>query len=201
MNYLPIKRALDVCFALVLLALGTPVGVVAAFAVKLSSRGPVLYCQQRAGLHGRPFTLYKFRTMRVAEADDGRLLEADLRITAVGAVLRRWSLDELPQLINILRGDMSFIGPRPTMMDQIAFYSPEQARRLTVLPGLTGLAQVSGRNSIPWDQRIELDLVYVREMSLAQDVRILARTIPAALRFSDLYGPEGNLPYRGGPGV
>jgi lipopolysaccharide/colanic/teichoic acid biosynthesis glycosyltransferase len=197
MTYASWKRASDAVVSLVMLILGLPLWIVIAVGIKVTSRGPVLYRQERAGVHGHPFVLYKFRSMRVGNAGDGRLHEADSRITPFGAIIRRWSLDELPQLINILRGDMSFVGPRPTMVEQIDHYSQEQFQRLAVRPGLTGLAQVSGRNSIPWERRIELDLVYVDRLSFMNDLSIVIRTLPAALRSSGVYAYGGNLPFTG----
>jgi lipopolysaccharide/colanic/teichoic acid biosynthesis glycosyltransferase len=197
MTYAFWKRTADAVASLFLILVGLPLWMVIAVGIKLSSKGPVLYRQQRAGVHGEPFELYKFRSMRVGDADDGRLDRADSRITTFGAILRRWSLDELPQLVNILRGEMSFVGPRPTMVDQVDHYTPRQFQRLAVRPGLTGLAQVSGRNSISWEKRIELDLTYVQRPTLRNDISILVRTLPAALRSSGVYGDAGNEPYRG----
>lgn len=197
MTYTRFKRVLDVVFALSLLTLGMPLWVIIAVGVKLSSRGPVLFTQERAGLHATSFRLYKFRSMREGDPGDGFTSGDDARITPFGALLRRWSLDEVPQLLNIVRGEMSFIGPRPTLVDQVQFYTARQMMRLDVRPGLTGLAQVSGRNSLSWAQRMDIDVRYVERQSVVMDLQILIRTIPAALSSSGLYGAEGNVPYRG----
>src|SRR5690606_9205639 len=154
------------------------VGVVCVVAIRLTSKGPVFFRQERIGLGGRPFTVWKFRTMVVG--DNPAIPDPD-RITAVGRLLRRWSLDELPQLINVARGEMSIVGPRPTLAYQVERYDEEQRRRLAVPPGLTGLAQVEGRNELPWPERIRLDVQYVERASPALDLRILARTLPSLL--------------------
>ncbi len=170
------KRAFDllVCAAVAVPAL--LVGAVCALAVRISSPGPVFFRQERIGMGGRPFTLWKFRTM---VAGDNPAIPDPARITAVGRLLRRWSLDELPQLINVGRGEMSIVGPRPTLAYQVERYDEEQRRRLVVRPGLTGLAQVEGRNSLTWPERIRLDVDYVERASLWLDLRILARTLPS----------------------
>jgi lipopolysaccharide/colanic/teichoic acid biosynthesis glycosyltransferase len=163
----------------------------AAAAIKLEDRGPVLYRQRRVGLEGREFELLKLRTMVVGAETIGAgwaVNEGDPRITRAGRVLRRLSMDELPQLWNVLRGDMSVIGPRPTLSYQVERYTARQRRRLEVKPGLTGWAQVHGRAALPWDERIELDVWYVEHRSPWLDLRILART-PAAL-FTGTYKGE-----------
>jgi lipopolysaccharide/colanic/teichoic acid biosynthesis glycosyltransferase len=170
------------------LALTSPLLAAAALAVKLEDGGPVLYRQRRVGLGGREFELLKLRTMVVGAERKGAGLavnEGDERITRVGRVLRRLSLDELPQLLNILRGDMSLIGPRPTVPSQVERYTPHQRRRLEVKPGLTGWAQIHGRAALPWPERIELDVWYVDNRSPRVDLKILLRT-PLAL-FSGTY--------------
>ena len=183
------KRQLDISL---LAAIALPAAIVVAIcaiAIRVSSRGPVLFRQERVGLDGKPFQVLKLRTMRNDDAKSP-FPEAD-RITPVGRLLRRLSLDELPQLWNVARGEMSIVGPRPTLAYQVARYSPEQRGRLAVRPGLTGLAQVSGRNVLDWGKRIELDLEYVRRQSLRLDLAILARTVPALLRGSGTAGhPE-----------
>jgi lipopolysaccharide/colanic/teichoic acid biosynthesis glycosyltransferase len=170
------------------LALTSPLLAAAALAVKLEDGGPVLYRQRRVGLGGSEFELLKLRTMVVGAERQGAGLavdEGDSRITRVGRVLRRLSLDELPQLVNIVRGDMSLIGPRPTVASQVERYTPHQRRRLEVRPGLTGWAQVHGRAALPWPERIELDVWYVDNRSPLVDLKILLRT-PLAL-FSGTY--------------
>jgi lipopolysaccharide/colanic/teichoic acid biosynthesis glycosyltransferase len=154
------------------------IGALCAAAVRLDSRGPVIYRQERIGRDGRPFTLLKLRTM-IAAPEGNPVFPASDRITRVGRLLRRTSVDELPQLVNVLRGEMSIVGPRPTLAYQVERYTPRQRRRLLVRPGLTGLAQVRGRNAITWTERIEYDLEYVERQSLRLDLRLLCATVPA----------------------
>lgn len=169
-----LQRVLDWAVLVACAPLLVPAGLMIGLAVALTSRGPVLFMQERVGLNGERFEVYKFRSM---VDGDNPLVPDPTRITRVGAVLRRWSLDELPQLLNVVKGQMSVVGPRPTVPSQVERYTQEQAERLTVRPGLTGLAQVSGRNSLAWADRIELDLVYVESRSLRRDAGILARTV------------------------
>lgn len=167
------QRALDLS-VLVLTALPViTIGAVCATAIRLTSPGPVFFRQERVGLHGTPFTVWKFRTM---VAGDNPIFPDASRITRVGRILRRLSLDELPQLINVALGDMSIVGPRPTLGYQVERYDEHQRRRLDVRPGLTGLAQVSGRNALSWSDRIDLDVEYVERQSLLLDLRLIART-------------------------
>jgi lipopolysaccharide/colanic/teichoic acid biosynthesis glycosyltransferase len=173
------SRALDVALAALLLLLSSPLLAAAAIAIRLESRGAVLYRQRRVGRHGRPFDLWKLRTMVPGAEAMGAgiyVLEGDPRITRVGRLLRRFSLDELPNLLNVLRGEMAVVGPRPTVQEQVDRYTERQRRRLEVKPGITGWAQVNGRTSLPWPERIELDVWYVEHRSLLLDLRILART-------------------------
>jgi lipopolysaccharide/colanic/teichoic acid biosynthesis glycosyltransferase len=196
-----IRRALDIAVSATVLALGSPLLALAMLAVRVESPGPVIYRQRRSGLHGVEFDVLKLRTMvRGAEHVGAGLAvnENDARITRVGAFLRRTSLDELPNLVNVLRGEMSLIGPRPTLPVQVAQYSERQRGRLAVKPGITGWAQVNGRASLPWSERIELDLYYVEHRSLALDLEILRRTPAMVLGGSGLYkghtgGWEGEL--------
>ena len=186
-----VNRALDVVGASLGLALASPALAAAALAIKLEDRGPVLYRQRRVGKDGREFELVKLRTMVVGAEREGAGLavnRGDPRITRVGRVLRRLSLDELPQLWNVVRGEMSLIGPRPTLAYQVERYTPRQRRRLEVKPGITGWAQVNGRASLPWDERIELDVWYVENRSPRVDLKILLRT-PLAL-FGGTYKGE-----------
>ena len=181
-------RAVDATLAGVGLVVASPVLAAAAAAVKLGDRGPVLFRQERMGKDGVPFELLKLRTMVVGAETKGAgyaVDRGDARITRVGGLLRRLSLDELPQLWNVVRGDMSLIGPRPTLAYQVERYTDRQRRRLEVKPGLTGWAQIHGRAALPWDERIELDVWYVEHRSPAVDLRILLRT-PLAL-FSGTY--------------
>lgn len=196
------KRALDLAVALPLTVLLAPVMVGIGLWVRRDSPGPALFRQERIGYAGRPFTMLKFRTMVVGAERMGAGLavsEGDERITRAGAALRRLSLDELPQLLNIVRGDMSLVGPRPTVAFQVARYDARQRRRLLARPGLTGLAQVSGRASIPWSERIEIDVRYVEAWSLRRDLAILLRTALVVLGRRGTYkGPRGgfDLPAR-----
>lgn len=175
-------RAADAALAGIGLVLASPFLAIGALAIKLSDRGPVLYRQLRVGKDGADFELLKLRTMVVGAEKMGAgyaVDHGDPRITRVGRMLRRLSVDELPQLWNVLRGDMSIIGPRPTLRYQVERYTPRQMRRLEVRPGITGWAQVNGRAELPWEERIELDVWYVENRSPLLDLRILARTPPA----------------------
>ena len=171
-----VMRAVDVLAAAVLLVLTAPVTAAVALAVRWRLGSPVLFRQVRAGRHGRPFTIHKFRTMLDEVAGDGRIRAEEERLTPLGAFLRRASLDELPQLVDVLRGAMALVGPRPLYLEYLPLYTPVQARRLEVRPGITGLAQVSGRNEVPWDRRLALDVQYVDSRSVLLDLRILALT-------------------------
>jgi lipopolysaccharide/colanic/teichoic acid biosynthesis glycosyltransferase len=186
-----VNRALDVTIAGVGLAIASPVLAVAALAVKLEDRGPVLYRQTRVGKDGRDFELLKLRTMVVGAEKMGAgyaVDQGDSRITRSGALLRRLSVDELPQLWNVIRGDMSVIGPRPTLRYQVDRYDERQLHRLDVKPGITGWAQIHGRAALPWAERIDLDLWYVKHRSPSVDLKILLRT-PLAL-FGGTYKGE-----------
>jgi len=186
-----VNRALDVAAAGAGLVLAGPVLAAAAVAIKFEDGGPVFYRQRRVGLHGEEFELLKLRTMVVGAEARGAgfaVNERDPRITRVGRVLRRLSIDELPQLWNVARGDMSLIGPRPTLAYQVERYTPRQRRRLDVKPGITGWAQIHGRARLPWEERIELDVWYVENRSPRVDLKILLRT-PLAL-FGGTYKGE-----------
>lgn len=187
-------RAIDVAVASGLLLVTLPALAISAAAIRADDGGPVLFRQERIGQNGRPFQILKFRTMTVGAEHQGLGLlvaENDTRITRTGRWLRATSMDELPQLLNVLRGDMSIVGPRPTVRSQVERYTPRQTRRLEVPPGITGLAQVSGRNSLPWDERIERDIWYVDHRSLWLNLAILARTPMTLLRRDSIYGPGG----------
>ena len=196
-----IRRAVDIVVSATALVVASPVIALAALAVRLETPGPVIYRQRRSGLRGREFDVLKLRTMVDGAEHKGAGLAInanDARITRVGALLRRTSLDELPNLVNVLRGEMSLIGPRPTLPAQVAQYTGRQRGRLAVKPGITGWAQVNGRASLPWSERIELDLYYIEHRSLALDLKILRRTVAMVLGGSDLYkgaagGWEGEL--------
>lgn len=171
------KPLLDRVGALLLLVLVSPLLLVTALALRAShGRGGILFLQHRPGRNEKIFTLVKFKTMHDSCDSDGKLLPDEERLTPIGRFLRRWSLDELPQLVNILKGEMSFIGPRPLLVRYLPRYSPEQRRRHLVTPGITGWAQVNGRNLTSWDERLALDLYYVDNLSLALDLKILFRT-------------------------
>jgi lipopolysaccharide/colanic/teichoic acid biosynthesis glycosyltransferase len=195
-----VNRALDVAGASLGLVLASPFLAAAAIAIKLDGGGPVLYRQQRVGKDGREFELVKLRTMVVGAERQGAgwaVDHGDPRITRVGSVLRRVSLDEVPQLWNVVRGEMSLIGPRPTLAYQVEQYTPHQRRRLDVRPGITGWAQVQGRASLPWEERIELDVWYVEHRSPSLDLKILART-PLALFGGTYKGKTGGWRAGGG---
>jgi lipopolysaccharide/colanic/teichoic acid biosynthesis glycosyltransferase len=190
----PVKRALDIVIAVVGLVVAAPVVAAAAAAIKATSRGPVLFRQQRVGRDGVPFTMLKLRTMVVgaelmvaallaAGGTDERLYKfcSDPRITAVGGWLRRWSADELPQLWNVLRAEMSVVGPRPALASEVRAYQPWQLGRLAARPGITGAWQVNGRAEVGFDDCVRLDLGYIDGWTLGRDLRILARTVPAVL--------------------
>ena len=188
-----VKRLFDLATSTLALVVASPILAGSAAAIKLEDGGPVLYRQRRVGKDGVEFELFKLRTMVVGAETIGAGLavnEGDPRITKVGAVLRRLSLDELPQFWNVLRGEMSIIGPRPTLAYQVERYTPRQRRRLEVKPGITGWAQVHGRAKLPWDERIELDVWYVEHRSFWLDLKILART-PFALFGGTYKGATG----------
>jgi lipopolysaccharide/colanic/teichoic acid biosynthesis glycosyltransferase len=168
---------MDAVLASLALLLLSPIMLLIAVAVRLRLGSPVIFRQTRPGLHGQPFTLFKFRTMREATDLDGRALPDAVRLTRLGRMLRAASLDELPELANVVRGEMSLVGPRPLLMEYLPLYSPEQQRRHEVRPGITGWAQVNGRNALTWPEKFDLDLYYVDNRSLALDCRILLRTI------------------------
>ena len=187
------SRALDVVVSAALLVLTAPLLALAALAIRLESRGPVFYRQRRVGRDGRPFELWKLRTMVPGAEAMGAgiyVLEGDPRITRVGRMLRRFSFDELPNLVNVLQGDMAMVGPRPTVQEQVDRYTERQRRRLEVKPGITGWAQINGRTSLPWPERIELDVWYVEHRSLRLDLRILARTARMLASGQGLYSED-----------
>jgi len=180
--YLILKRLIDIVGAFVGLTLLAPFLLVIVVLIKLKMGESVIFAQQRPGLHGKPFTLYKFRTMTDARDVDGNLLPDEKRLTSFGQFLRRTSLDELPELLNVLCGDMSLVGPRPLLMQYLDRYTPEQARRHEVRPGITGWAQINGRNALSWEEKFELDVWYVDNLSLWLDLKILMLTIWKVLR-------------------
>lgn len=187
------KRLLDLLLCCVALPIALPLVVICALAVRWSSPGPVLFRQKRIGMHRRSFEILKFRSMYVNAPDlrnsDGSTFNSvqDARVTPVGRFLRKTSLDEIPQLINVLRGEMSFVGPRPDLPDSIQHYRPKDYLRLSVPPGVTGLPQVRGRNALPWEARREMDVEYAATRSLWLDIRIILMTIPAVLLRRGIY--------------
>lgn len=186
------KRAVDLVGAsTALVVFAIPMAVVAAL-VRLTLGSPVVFHQTRPGLHGRLFEMYKFRTMRDLKDAAGNELPDHLRITPLGRFLRRTSLDELPELVNVLRGEMSLVGPRPLLVEYLGRYSPEQARRHEALPGITGLAQINGRNTRSWDERLALDVWYVDNASLRLDARILLQTAFRLVRGTEV-SADGDL--------
>jgi sugar transferase EpsL len=171
------KRLFDFVLALLALVILSPIWLLVTLLVRVKLGAPVLFQQQRPGLHGQPFRIYKFRTMTATRDAAGQLLPDAERLTMSGRFLRSTSLDELPELINVLKGEMSIVGPRPLLMQYLERYSPQQARRHETWPGITGWAQINGRNAIAWEQKFELDVWYVDHVSLRLDVKIIVLTI------------------------
>lgn len=193
---LAVKRAFDVVFAALGLLALLPVFACIAIAIVLDSPGPVIFKLHVAGRGGRAFDQRKFRTMVKGAREKAHPFETfsgDPRITPVGRFLRRWSLDEFPQLWNVLRGDMSLVGPRPVFVEVANRYAAHEFRRLEMRPGMTGLAQVRGRNLISWNDRVELDIAYIDRYSLWLDMKILEATIPVVLTGEGIYGPDGRV--------
>ncbi len=197
------KRAFDICVAAIALICLTPVFLSVYVLIRRRMGSPVLFRQQRPGLHGQPFTFYKFRTMTDARDDNGRLLPDEYRLTRPGKFLRRTSIDELPQLWNVLKGDMSIVGPRPLLMEYLPLYTPEQARRHDVRPGLVGWAVVHGRNSCSWEDKFALDVWYVDNHSLWLDLKIIARAVSIVFTGTGVSqeGCATALPFTGSPGL
>ena len=172
-----IKRILDFILSLIALIVLSPVLLVVAILVRIKLGSPIIFKQQRPGKNEKIFTLYKFRTMTDKKDEEGNLLPDEQRLTKFGKILRNTSIDELPELINILKGDMAIVGPRPLLVEYLSLYNDEQKHRHDVRPGLTGLAQVSGRNSISWEEKFEEDLKYINKVNLVSDVKIILKTI------------------------
>lgn len=172
-----IKRVLDFLVALVGLIIASPIFLVVAILIKIDSKGPVMFRQDRTGLNGKNFSIYKFRTMKVEMEENGRILSHDERTTKLGNIIRKLSIDELPQLINILKGEMSFIGPRPWVPEYYNNFTEEQKKRVNVLPGITGLAQANGRNAINVFEKIALDIEYTNRVTFAMDIKVIIDTI------------------------
>ncbi|MGB2336123.1 MAG: sugar transferase [Alcanivorax sp.] len=189
------KRAMDLVGALAALVLLSPIVVVLCILVRSKLGSPVFFRQVRPGVEGRPFKMVKFRTMTDERGPDGALLPDDQRLTALGAWLRSTSLDELPELFNVLKGDMSLVGPRPLLMDYLSLYNDRQARRHEVHPGITGWAQINGRNALSWEEKFELDVWYVDNHSLGLDIKILFRTVLQVLKRDGIsHGEDATMP-------
>jgi sugar transferase EpsL len=176
------KRLFDFCCSLILIVIFFLVMIIVAVLVRFRIGSPILFIQKRPGLYGKPFLLYKFRTMTAEKDSSGQLLPDHLRLTKLGKFLRKYSLDELPQLINVLKGDLSLVGPRPLLWKYLPLYSEEQKKRHNVRPGITGWAQVNGRNAISWDEKFKLDLWYVENYSIFLDIKILFLTVYKVLK-------------------
>jgi lipopolysaccharide/colanic/teichoic acid biosynthesis glycosyltransferase len=181
-----IKWLLDVMFSAIGLVLSIPLFVIAAGVIKISSRGPVFFVQERVGKLGQIFVIYKFRTMCLETDNNGRRLSDSERMTKTGRLLRNLSIDELPQLINILKGEMSFIGPRPLLVKYLPYYTYEEMQRHSIKPGITGWAQVNGRNAISWEDKFKYDLDYVKDISFLLDLWILALTLYKVFKRADV---------------
>ncbi|MBD1378862.1 sugar transferase [Metabacillus arenae] len=176
------KRVFDIFVSLFLVICLSPIILFVACIVKIKLGSPIIFKQLRPGLYGHPFYLYKFRTMSLEKNGDGQLLDDHLRLTSIGKLLRKFSLDEFPQLINVLKGDISLVGPRPLLMEYLELYTEEQTRRHNVRPGITGWAQVNGRNSISWDEKFKLDVWYVENQSFFLDFKILWLTVSKVIK-------------------
>jgi lipopolysaccharide/colanic/teichoic acid biosynthesis glycosyltransferase len=187
--YNPCKRALNICMSLLAVVTLLPVFAVIAVAIRLSSKGPAIFRQERAGKDGKPFMFYKFRTMKIDADPFGASPKSgdDPRLTKTGKFLREHSLDELPQLFNIIKGDMSIVGPRPLYVSQMAEWNERQKKRLLVKPGLTGLAQISGRGELTREEKLELDVKYVEIASLLTDIKVILATIAQVFRRKNIY--------------
>lgn len=191
--YSHIKRGMDFIIALIMLVVLSPLMAVTCILIKLDDGGPILFKQERPGKNGNIFTVYKFRTMCVKTHNkDGRELSDFERISGVGKILRKTSIDELPQLVNILKGEMSFIGPRPLLTEYLDLYTPEQMRRHEVLPGISGWAQVNGRNAITWEEKFSYDVYYVDNFSFKLDLKIFIKTITNVLNQNGINSDAAN---------
>ena len=191
--YKYIKRGMDFAVAFVAILVLSPLMLIVSILIKLNRDGPVLFKQKRPGINGKIFTVYKFRTMSVKTHDEnGRELSDFERMSKIGNLLRKTSVDELPQFINILKGDMSFIGPRPLLTEYLELYTPEQMRRHEVRPGISGWAQVNGRNTITWEEKFRYDVEYVDKMSLKMDIYILIKTVLNVLKQDGINSGEAN---------
>lgn len=183
------KRTFDLIVSFTLLICLSPFILIVALAVKIKLGTPILFKQQRPGLYGKPFNLYKFRTMTAEKDQYGKLLPDHIRLNAFGKFLRKYSLDELPQLLNVLKGDISLVGPRPLLMDYLQLYTEEQSRRHHVKPGITGWAQINGRNAISWEEKFKLDVWYVDHHSFLLDLKIMFFTIVKVVKSEGINQP------------
>lgn len=181
-----IKRPQDFCCALAATIVLSPIMAVTALLVRVKLGSPVIFKQERPGLQGKIFTLYKFRTMTDAKDKNGKLLPDEVRLTKFGKMLRSTSLDELPELLNILRGDMAVVGPRPLLVEYLPYYTKEEKHRHDVRPGLTGLAQINGRNTLTWEEKFSYDIKYVKNISFVSDVKIILKTVEKVFKRSDI---------------
>lgn len=189
-SYIKFKRMMDFVLALILVIILSPIMIITAILIKLTDKGSILFKQKRPGKHGKIFTVYKFRTMTTATKKNGKPLSDIQRITPIGKILRKTSIDELPQLFNILKGEMSFIGPRPLLIRYLPYYSKEQTRRHNVTPGISGWAQVNGRNAISWEQKFKLDTWYVDNINLKLDIKIFFMTIEKIFKHEGINSSE-----------
>lgn len=176
------KRCIDIALLIIIMPLVIPVLLILALLVRINLGSPVLFCQKRPGLHSKPFMLYKFRTMTDHRDANRELLPDVARLTHFGKTLRKWSLDELPEIYNVLKGDLSLVGPRPLLLQYLNRYTPEQGRRHEVKPGITGWAQVNGRNAITWEEKFALDVWYVDNQSVWLDLKIMSKTVWKVLK-------------------
>ncbi|MBT2714929.1 sugar transferase [Bacillus sp. ISL-57] len=196
------KRIIDFLISLILLVILSPIMVIIGIFIKYNLGTPVLFKQTRPGFNGKPFTLYKFRSMNNQTDEHGKPLPDHLRLTRFGNALRKLSLDELPQLVNVVKGDLSLVGPRPLLMEYLPLYNDDQAKRHDVRPGITGWAQVNGRNAISWEEKFTLDVWYVNHQSLLLDFKILLLTIVKVVKSEGVNSGtnETMLPFRGSDG-
>jgi len=188
-----IKRILDIILTLIALIILSPVLLILAILIRLKLGSPVIFTQKRAGKEGKPFTIYKFRTMTNARDAKGKLLPNAQRKTKFGNILRSTSLDELPELWNVLRGNMSLVGPRPLLLEYLPYYNPEQNKRHDVLPGITGWAQINGRNALNWEEKFALDVWYVKHQSLLLDIKILFKTVVKVFQQKNINHGKGQF--------
>ena len=190
-----IKRMIDFLLSLITLLLFSPIFIIVAFFVRIKLGSPVFFCQKRPGKDEKIFTIYKFRTMTDKRDESGKLGSDDIRLTPFGRKLRATSLDELPQLLNVLKGDMAIVGPRPLMVEYLPYYTEEEKLRHTVRPGITGLAQVKGRNSLSWEDKFAFDIQYVKKMSFILDLKIIIETVSKVIKKSDIGQGEESPEY------